>query len=487
VPVLCLGSEMVEIQDVPDGEKGDHAIETPGEHEGDATLRAAPVQQNPYIESPRPAAIPTSPPQHLHPNEPSGIRRSGTLPAISRNSHSRHRDPQGTRRRGATVASRNAETSPLARSPLGGVNNPSDHAASQGDRMNPIPEADSRRVSEDSGFIRRDRSTNSGRPRFSSQGTRPRVGTWTSSAAPRPRGSTLSRRRPSVAIAPVSSGGTGNATGAQSQADFSLAGPPPEVALQSNQPYVDPGYTELNPAYDQPSNIRPVWGLAKPLPRVLRPGMVPSQTEIPEQPQDPGPDLGNVDVELGRIEPTLRLGKISSQLQNARQNRENQLVRSYSRKGEHAASNLGPTTSGVIPLSPPSEVIDESEDSEDFGPFPSLEGRQRVFSSGGQRRKRPSREGWYPDNAYSITTEPDEHGYSDGDDLNAIPLKAYEGGDDEVHNLHTHWSVIRLRFREPLAELLAVCIPFSWVIMLTLLGYCPTDSWILRRSHCHGI
>jgi aquaglyceroporin related protein, other eukaryote len=452
---------MVENQDVPDGEKGGHAIETPGEHEGDATLRPAPAQQNPYIETPGPAAVPTPPPQHLHPNEPSGLRRSGTLPTISRSSHSRHRDPHGTRRRGATVASRNAEPSPLPRSPLGGVNNPHDRATSEGDRMNPIPEADSRRVSEDNGSIRRDRSTNSGRPRFSSQGTRPRVGTWTSSAAPRPRGSTLSRRRPSVAIAPVSSRGTGNAAGGQSQADFSLAGPPPEVVVPANQPYVDPGYTELNPAYDQPSNIRPVWGLAKPLPRVLRPGMVPSQAEVPEQPRDPGPDLGNVDVEQGRIEPTLRLGKISSQLQNARQNRENQLVQSYSRRGEQAALHLGKSTSGVIPLSPPSEVIDESEDSEDLGPFPSMDGRQRVFSSGGQRRKRPSREGWYPDNAYSITTEQDEHGDSDLDDLHAIPLKAYEGRDDEVHNLHTHWSVIRLRFREPLAELLAVCIPFS--------------------------
>jgi aquaglyceroporin related protein len=38
-------------------------------------------------------------------------------------------------------------------------------------------------------------------------------------------------------------------------------------------------------------------------------------------------------------------------------------------------------------------------------------------------------------------------------------LKAYEAEGDEIHNLHTHWSVIRLRFREPLAELLAACLP----------------------------
>ena len=37
-----------------------------------------------------------------------------------------------------------------------------------------------------------------------------------------------------------------------------------------------------------------------------------------------------------------------------------------------------------------------------------------------------------------------------------IPLPAYDAEADEIHNLHTHWLVIRLRFREALVELLAV-------------------------------
>jgi aquaglyceroporin related protein len=36
--------------------------------------------------------------------------------------------------------------------------------------------------------------------------------------------------------------------------------------------YVDPKYYELNPTYQKLGNS-PIWGLAKPLPRVVRPGM----------------------------------------------------------------------------------------------------------------------------------------------------------------------------------------------------------------------
>ena len=58
-------------------------------------------------------------------------------------------------------------------------------------------------------------------------------------------------------------------------------------------------------------------------------------------------------------------------------------------------------------------------------------------------------------------TEKEQDGDLDGDWIGEeFPLKAYDPETDEVHNLHTHWSIIRLRFREPLAELLAV-IPFK--------------------------
>ena len=52
----------------------------------------------------------------------------------------------------------------------------------------------------------------------------------------------------------------------------------PSFSLMGNsihthgQSYVDPRYYELNPTYEKEDNT-PVWGLAKPLPRVVRPGM----------------------------------------------------------------------------------------------------------------------------------------------------------------------------------------------------------------------
>jgi aquaglyceroporin related protein len=128
-------------------------------------------------------------------------------------------------------------------------------------------------------------------------------------------------------------------------ATFTLAGPQQIDTLAANQPHVDPGYAELNPAYDQPVNTRPVWGLAKPLPRVIRPGMVPTKSELKLQiPEPQKQDPANVDLEQGRVEPTLRLGRISSQLQSARQQRENRLLRSYNGAPVSAASPVGRQT-----------------------------------------------------------------------------------------------------------------------------------------------
>lgn len=174
-------------------------------------------------------------------------------------------------------------------------------------------------------------SMNSERPSFVSPGLRPRVSTWAASPNPhRPRGSTLTRR-PSVALAAQA---TGRDMDAQSQSNFTLAGPAPIETIQANQPYVDPGYAELNPAYDQPANTRPVWGLTKPLPRVIRPGMMATKMElkiqIPEVERQKR-DAAHEDLEQGRVQPTLRVDKITSQLQSTRAQREKQLVQTLSR------------------------------------------------------------------------------------------------------------------------------------------------------------
>lgn len=232
---------------------------------------------------------------------------------------------------------------------------------------------------------------------------------------------------------------------------FSLAGPAPYEALNANQPYVDPGYAQLNPAYDQPANARPVWGLAKPLPHVLRPGMVPTRDELrkevlqkddsTEQPQD---------LESGRIEPSLRPGKIAAQLDDVRRQREIQLWEAFQQQ------QFGQSSPDFSPLARPHKgspaphripdiasqlggpIIEEDEEYRHRTSDPALSGLSESVSKVNRAKE-----------DYDAAVP-----YHD-----AIPLTAYEAEDDEVHNLHTYWSVVRLRFREPLAELLGVSLP----------------------------
>jgi aquaglyceroporin related protein len=270
-----------------------------------------------------------------------------------------------------------------------------------------------------------------------------------------------------------------------------MAGPAPINTIEANQAYVDPGYSQLNPAYDQPVNTRPVWGLAKPLPRVIRPGMVPARSEInlaPPQSQQPVQDPANVDLEQGRIQPILNVNKISSQLQNTREQRENNLLRTFSRTGGPPVSNLRHNSSSVAaPLSPPSEAIEEEAD---LGLQPLDSKEQEQYGEERKDEQTTAPQHWYPDDAASAVTEHEQEGDLDGDYIHEdITLPAYNAEADEIHNLHTHWSVIRLRFREPLAELLAVSLAHAprFNACVNRSGHRPTHPWILRRLNSNNI
>lgn len=231
---------------------------------------------------------------------------------------------------------------------------------------------------------------------------------------------------------------------------FTLAGPQENVR-DYQAPYVDPGYAELNPAYEQPVNARPVWGLAKPLPRVVRPGMVPTASELNTTGATPAGvnhDLELKDLEAGRVEPTLNLNKISPQLQIARERRESRVLQRYgSRTSATGMFNLDSRVAGS--LSRHDEALPEEEVEDPDATYP------------------------FPDAASEVTQAEDDEWMEESE-----PLKPYGYGPvEEVHNLHTHWSVIRTQFREPLAELLAVssmiisrCHPADCFI-----GSCPTD------------
>ncbi|KUI63884.1 hypothetical protein VM1G_10637 [Cytospora mali] len=306
-------------------------------------------------------------------------------------------------------------------------------------------------------------------PTFIAQGMRKRTTTWNLNG-PNALGGGPVRRRTiflgNGASSAVDAGGDGG-----SQAGFTLAGPGnPLDTIVANQPYVDPGYLDLNPAYEQAPNSRPVWGLAKPLPHVVRPGMIPTRTEIleqtPGQMQHEQQATEEFDLEAGRVESTMNPHKISSALQAAQQDREFRLIRTYT-----GQSNIGGGARRKASVS-------------------SGQGRQSVSENTGKPDKAEPEQATQRARRQSVTIKelssvaeqptPDENNTSNDveyfpeleqekldDDWIEDPgqLNPFDPELDEIHNLHTHWSVIRLKFREPLAELLAV------VCQLTL-GFC---------------
>lgn len=251
----------------------------------------------------------------------------------------------------------------------------------------------------------------------------------------------------------------------RTQGMFTTAGPDDTSNLrQSQEPFVQPGYAELNPSYEQPANAKPVWSLAKPLPRVVRPGMVPTKEELlenrakaqlpAENSQQAGMDVDPNELEQGRIDPQVSPAKIAAQVKDSRIQRENAFVdklltgEGLSRQRSRLSRPSMSRPSLERPISQPTEqpsrpderlepVQEQSGDefSDDI-PFPDL-----------------------TDAAYP-------------EDLHPLVQDLVE---DEVHNNHTAWSVIRTEHREALAEALAV------FIQLTI-GFCADLSVAVGRT-----
>ncbi|KAI9047074.1 hypothetical protein LZ554_009147 [Drepanopeziza brunnea f. sp. 'monogermtubi'] len=408
------------------------------------------------------------------------LHRAGTLPVRRPHTEAEAVTTDRNRRRGRTISTRpkNSEHRQLSpRSQILGRSLPNRNNDNGGDGgLRPIHE---RGGQAEASYARPRRSSVSDRS-FVSPGIRHRSTTW-NMAAGRQRGATLNRR-PTILLDPHAQA-SGRDYDAQSN-HFTLAGPAPVEAVAANQPYVDPGYADLNPAYDQPINTRPVWGLAKPLPRVIRPGMVPSRSELNLQipsAQQQAQDAANTDLEQGRVEATLNINKISPQLQLARQQRENRLVGTLHRVSTNSLTPTSPLAKqnsqnqGLSPRPPSlnSQVIEEEDEQETGFKRPRLSDLEPV------PEQAPTTSDDYPDDAASAITEKAEDGDLDGDWIGEeMPLAAFDPDTDEIHNLHTHWSVIRLRFREPLAELLAV------TVQLTL-GFC-SDLVVVTSKNTAG-
>lgn len=292
---------------------------------------------------------------------------------------------------------------------------------------------------------------------------------------------------------------------------------------QAHENYVHPGYSELNPSYEQPASVKPIWSLAKPLPRVIRPGMVPTRQELLEAQQGPqlprqntakvGVDVNPLDLEEGRIEPTPNPAKLSAQLKDSRAQRETNFISNLQRRGTALstrptrASSTASQTAGrrprgsswasQRPMTPAQEGDERGHEDEDDGKKTSNDqldipqsdehasrlslqrtpGEDRLDTIPEHREAAPRKSSETQDSNRTLRVEEDPEMYAD---MNVNDLKqALEGENpplyDEVHNNHTSWSIVRTHNREFLAELLAV------FIQLTL-GFCSDTSATLTST-----
>lgn len=263
----------------------------------------------------------------------------------------------------------------------------------------------------------------------------------------------------------------------RTQGQFTLGGPDetPQLRL-AHEPFVQPGYADLNPSYEQPANARPVWSLAKPLPRVVRPGMVPTKEELlqsranaqqpTENSQKVGVEVNPNDLELGRIDKTVDPRKMAAQVKDARLQREQNFMNKVlagDMTSARQTSRMSRTSSVYGKLPPawglPQEhlsAVEEGSSQEDREegppPNPSEEPLQQAPEEQGAKAKRL-----------------DDILNSDALEKAALPEDLHpliqDLVEDEVHNNHTTWSVIRTHHREALAEALGV------FVQLTI-GFC---------------
>lgn len=254
--------------------------------------------------------------------------------------------------------------------------------------------------------------------------------------------------------------------------EFSLAGRLGPSQQQTS--YVDPKYYDLNPKYQrQPQG--PLWGLAKPLPRVVRRGMLGKQDVIEDkQAEQEQPGSSEAIPQVGMIEEQRDQSRKGTNEHVARKGYGNQRggPKSHpSGAGESAVERFG--TPGDEKANPMEDWLagQPSAKSQETDPFPEYD--QRGDLGSGQHRKSD-----FPQHPGSVTAAED---FAQQDDQ-SIDLEAGDKVDDwavndkeaeqylrEHRDEYNNWSSIRARLREPLAECLAVSTSPSHVgYMLTI-------------------
>ncbi|KAG9729375.1 hypothetical protein KCU59_g13349, partial [Aureobasidium melanogenum] len=260
---------------------------------------------------------------------------------------------------------------------------------------------------------------------------------------------------------------------------FTLAGPSHQDegnngrAQNQHQPYVEDGYAELNPAYNQPGNVRPIWGLADPMPRIIRRGMKPSQQEIQADRPKPGEEDEDVlhptdsQMEQG-IGPKLNLNKLDKSIHDATKDRERKYAEKYGKKfeppSEKGQESHTQPAGFLQQLTPPQETDEDGEE------------ELSKPSTGRSDTERHNHQGRFDDE----DDEEKDEGTND-DEAESTSDQKNEGNSpmnniqEELHNHHTLWAVLRTKLREPLAEVLAV-------FVLITIGVCANIAHNLANS-----
>ncbi|KAF2213963.1 hypothetical protein CERZMDRAFT_110945 [Cercospora zeae-maydis SCOH1-5] len=303
------------------------------------------------------------------------------------------------------------------------------------------------------------------------------------------------RRRGTVETRKSGTQGKASTAGGRTRG-LSLAGPQEvPVIQQAYEPYVHPGYTELNPAYEQPANAKPVWSLAKPLPRVLRPGMIPTKSEIMQSRQNPelpaeqtqkaNIDVDPNDLEAGRIDFDLNPKKVSAQLIDSRAQRENNLISHLAGQGtvsprlEGRPARASSTASRMRRARASSAASQRSTVGEHAPHEEDRKAQEPAPLSPAEDRQSEPKLGRIPENDLPLVPETEQDDKDDASlstlstkdddgvwqDMDPIKLVENHEGVEEVHNNHTWWSVVRTQYRELLAELLGT------FVQLTI-GFC---------------
>ena len=270
----------------------------------------------------------------------------------------------------------------------------------------------------------------------------------------------------------------------RTQGKFTLAGPDDTTNLRKSQaPFVHPGYAELNPSYDLGHNTKPVWSLAKPLPRVVRSGMVPTKAELletrakaqrpAENSQNMALDIDPNDLENGQIGKSTNPRKMAAQVEDARLQRENNFMNKILSGGtasRRTSSHLSRTSSSRDRRPSAWATSDDR-----LSTVPEGEGEPQVadnqarksYSSDDPLRPVPEELRGHSDEEVDHPADlPPVYDATLPEDLHPLVQDLVES---EVHNNHTIWSVIRTHHREALAEALGV------YVQLTI-GFCADLS-----------